>query len=131
MRVQRPGISCPRAWVSASNLDHIDAAPVALSLRRMSPLATTLVCSYMLFAEVLEAPSDVQEGIVVPWICFFAIATVVSVVSLIIKAAVFLQQLRERRRSLTDLLDEETACAQKLKKHRQRLHKTKREIWML
>ena len=97
----------------------------------LMPIATALKCSYMLFVEVLGAPSDVQEGIVVPWICFFAIATVVSFVSLAMKAEVFLQQLRERRSSLADLDEEETACAAKLKKHMKRLHKTRRRIQML
>ena len=94
-------------------------------------IATALKCSYMLFVEVLGAPSEVQDGIVVPWICFFAIATVVSFVSLAMKAEVFLQQLRERRSSLADLDEEETACASKLNKHAKRLNKTRRRIRML
>ena len=61
---------------------------------------------------------------------FYVIATVISVVALMLKARVFLQQLRERRSQLAEdaLEDGQTERAKKLKKHRKRLVKTTRAI---
>ena len=56
----------------------------------------------------------------------------VSIVALVLKARVFLQQLRERRSQFADnvLEDDQTERAKKLQKHRKRLVKTTRTITM-
>jgi len=84
----------------------------------------------VLFKDVIPAGPDVNHGLVIPWIVFYVIATVISVVALMLKARVFLQQLRERRSQLAEdtLEDGQTERAKKLKKHRKRLVKTTRAI---
>ena len=67
------------------------------------------------------------------WCCkvFYAIATVVSVAAMLLKAQVFRQQLQERQSELA-ALDEpvQTAQSRQLRKHRKRLLKTTRTIRM-
>ena len=56
----------------------------------------------------------------------------ISIVALVLKAWVFLEQLRERRSQFADnvLDDEQTEHAKKLLKHRKRLIKATRAILM-
>ena len=56
----------------------------------------------------------------------------ISILALVLKARVFLQQLRERRSQFADnvLEDEQTERAKKLRKHRKRLVNTTRTILM-
>ena len=90
-----------------------------------------LICSWILFVEVLNENKKVTDGLVVPWICFYAIASVVSLVAITLKVRVFVEQLRERRNALVDLEDEETGYALKLKSHRKKLVKATRTINLL
>ena len=87
--------------------------------------------SYILFAKVLGAEGECKENIaplVIPWLTCYAIATVVSVVALSIKAIIFRDQIRRRRTELKLEKDEQTDRVAKLEKHNKRLTKTKRQI---
>ena len=58
------------------------------------------------------------------------IATVISIVALVVKIRVFVAQLRQRRSQLAALEDTQTERAKRLQKHRKRLLKTTRSIHM-
>ena len=75
----------------------------------------------MLFREVLNQPASVTDGILIPWVSFFAIATVVSILAVVIKAKVFVKQLRERRDALEVTDNAETATTKKLKEHHKKV----------
>ena len=85
----------------------------------------------MLFVEVPKASDEVMHGILVPWICFFAIATVVSIVAIGFKVKILVKQLRERRIALTTLEDELAGNAKRLRSHSTKLAKTLRRIGLL
>ena len=62
---------------------------------------------------------------------FYAIASVVSTIALVLKVKVFIQQLRERRSELSALdEDVQTERSRKLKTHKKRLVQTTRSIHM-
>ena len=87
--------------------------------------------SYILFAKVLGAEGECKENIarlVIPWLTCYAIATVVSVVALSIKAIIFRDQIRRRRTEFKLEQDEQTDRVAKLEKHNNRLTKIKRQI---
>ena len=79
----------------------------------------------MLFREVLNQPASVTDGILIPWVAFFAIATVVSILAVVIKAKVFVKQLRERRDALDVTDSAETATTRKLKEHHKKVSNNK------
>ena len=81
--------------------------------------------------DVLHAPIEIKEKIsdlVVPWVCLYSIATVVSVVALAMKIGVFRAQLLERQTQLSSGDAEQTETDINLSKHRKRLTKTHRRI---
>ena len=71
------------------------------------------------------------EHLVVPWLACFAIATVVSVVALCIKALIFRDQIRCRRSEFALEEEEQTDRIVKLAKHRKRFVKMKRQILLV
>ena len=79
-----------------------------------------LMSSWMLFREVLNQPASVTDGILIPWICFFAIATVVSIVAVAIKVRAFVKQLRQRRNALGMMDSEGTVTTKKLEEHQKK-----------
>ena len=104
----------------------------------------------MLFKTVIPAGDAVNYCLVVPyfgfalnilgqldqrpncrWICFYILATVVSIVVLGQKILIFIEQLRERRNKLASLEDEETNISKKIRMHRTRLLHTARSIKMI
>ena len=115
------------------------------------PWITSLLCSWVLFVEVLNAEPAVTRGILVPWIVlrsacayvsmcasmrvryqvFYAISVVVSVVAAGIKLKVLIEQLRERRLSLTEVDDRQAPHAKKLAKKHKQLTQTTRTIKLL
>ena len=87
--------------------------------------------SYILFAKVLGAEGECKENIarlVIPWLTCYAIATVVSVVALSIKAIIFRDQIRRRRTEFKLEKVEQTDRVAKFEKHNKRLTKIKRQI---
>jgi len=87
--------------------------------------------SYILFVKVVDAEEPCASKItdlVIPWLSCYAIATVVSIAALFIKAKMFRDQIRNRRKEF--ILDEEEQADRiaKLKKHTKRFVKTKRSI---
>ena len=64
----------------------------------------------------------------IPWLTCYAIATVVSVAALSIKAIIFRDQIGRRRTEFKLEKDEQTDPVAKLEKHNKRLTKTKRQI---
>ena len=62
---------------------------------------------------------------------FFAIASVVSAVSMWLKVKTFVEQLRERRSTIFDETEEQTGHQRKLKAHEKKLVKTNRQINLL
>ena len=107
-----------------------------LRMPHMSPTSHTrdfFSDSWVLFADVLQAPDDIKpkiRSLVVPWICLYCIATVVSLVAIAMKIRLFREQVQQRRLQLLLATDEEadTQVAAKLSKHRKRLTKTHRSI---
>ena len=67
----------------------------------------------------------------VAWIIFFAISSVISVVSLAMKARIFIAQLRETRHIALDLSDEQTVHEKKMEEHREKLVEITHEIHLL
>ena len=67
----------------------------------------------------------------VAWIIFFAISSVISVVSLAMKARIFIAQLRETRHIALDLSDEQTDHEKKMEEHREKLVAITHEIHLL
>ena len=65
------------------------------------------------------------------WICFYILATVVSIAVMGLKIMVFVEQLRERRNILRSLKDEDTDSSKKFRTHRKRLISTSRSIKMI
>ena len=65
------------------------------------------------------------------WICFYVLATVVSIAVMGLKIMVFVEQLRERRDILGSLEDKETDSSKKFRTHRKRLVSTARSIKMI
>lgn len=64
-------------------------------------------------------------------VVFFAIASVVSAVSMWLKIKAFVEQLRERRRTIFDETEEQTGHQRKLKASTKKLVKTNRQINLL
>jgi len=65
---------------------------------------------------------------VIPWLCCYAIATVVSVAALFLKGKMFRDQIRRRRTEFVLDDEEQSDRIVKLKNHTKRLTKTKRAI---
>ena len=84
----------------------------------------------MLFKEVIPHSSDPRiKDLVIPWVCCYSIASVVSAVSLLLKSRAFRDQIRSRREQFE--LEEADKGAQKLQTHRKRYIHTKRTIVMI
>ena len=60
----------------------VHRTPVYLCQKSGYKYLAALLCSWVLFGDVLNAKPDVKADIVVPWIIFYAIATVVSTAAL-------------------------------------------------
>ena len=91
----------------------------------------SLLSSWILFVEVIPAKQSLTKDILVPWISFFAIATVVSIVGMMLKVRVFVRLLRERHDTLAELVEAETDSQTKFKSHRKKMLKTSRRIHLL
>jgi hypothetical protein len=83
--------------------------------------------SWVLFNNVMDEPADITNGILIPWIIFYCIATIVSIFALTLQIRILMRQLRQRRDALSEL-DDTNNVAEKLKKHQKRLNKTKKQI---
>ena len=66
------------------------------------------------------AQIQVQTAQVIPWLSCYAIATVVSLAALSLKAKMFRDQIRRRRTEFALEEEEQTDRIAKLKKHSQR-----------
>ena len=85
----------------------------------------------MLFVDVLNEREEVTRDILVPWICCYAVASVVSIAALAFKIKIFIDQLRERRSTFDEFEECETGNAKKLRDHQKRLAKVSRKILLL
>ena len=65
------------------------------------------------------------------WICFYVIATIVTLAVTGVKITVFVQQLRERRNILSSPDDQKSDRSEKLKVHQKRLISTSRSIKLI
>ena len=84
-----------------------------------------------MFVEVINANDDIKKGILAPWIVFFSIASLVSICALSLKIRMFVEQVRERRSTIIDAIGEQTAYHRKLRAHKKKLVKTKRQVKLL
>ena len=85
----------------------------------------------MLFGQVIPAGTHINHGLVVPWLIFYCIASVISILVVVLKIGLFIKQLRERQAGLDLLSGEQPAHVQKLAKHQKLLTKTKRSLYMI
>ena len=65
------------------------------------------------------------------WICFYVIATIVTLAVTGVKITVFVQQLRERRNILSSPDDQKSDRSEKFKVHQKRLISTSRSIKLI
>ena len=85
----------------------------------------------VLFGQVIPAGSHINHGLVAPWLTFYCVASVISILVVVLKLTLFIRQLRERRAGLDMLSGEHTEHSKKLAKHRKQLTKTQRSLYMI
>ena len=85
----------------------------------------------VLFGQVIPAGSHINYGLIVPWLTFYCIATVISLLVVVLKMGLFVKQFRERRAGLDLLGGKQPAHVKKLAKHRKLLTKTQRSLYMI
>ena len=107
----------------------------------------SLYSSVVLFDKVIPAGSQVNHGLVIPWLTFYCVASIFSLLVIVLKSTLFIEQLRERRAGL-DLLNAKLSGQQTVQtlsddavleiegetthaKHHKRLVKTHRRIYRI
>ena len=85
----------------------------------------------VLFGQVIPASSHINHGLVVPWLTFYCVASVISILVIVLKLVLFMRQLRERQAGLDLLGSDHLEHANKLVKHRKQLTKTKRSLYLI
>ena len=88
-KLRRLGISSPRARAPPARRDR--ARGRSLAAHSLSFSGTSLSGSFVLFNDVMPAEPEVKRHLVAPWLCFYACATVVSVVSIVLSVGLFRQ----------------------------------------
>ena len=85
----------------------------------------------VLFGQVIPAGSHINHGLVAPWLTFYCVASVISILVVVLKLTLFIRQLRERQAGPDVLSGEHTEHLKKLAKHRKQLTKTQRSLYMI
>ena len=126
-------------WYTLPHLAHIIQNLVGLCKQDPQPLyffsyellQDFFSDSYVLFHSILGASAvdkPLIEDLVVPWVVFYCIAAVASLISMVFKIQAFIQQLRERHNVLSNVYDDTSKTGSRLQKHRKRLVKAQRAI---
>lgn len=123
-----PHIGIPTAWHRCI-LD--DLEPGSHTYHRVPIFTFTLCSSVVLFGHVIPAGPEANHGLIVPWLSFYCVASVISLFVLALKLSFFVKQLRERRAGLNLLDGEQSADLTKFAKHHKLLVKTQQRLYMI